>query len=324
MSEIEVRLLSKQFSYYEKQTGLGNSVKNLFHREKLYKDAVKEVSFEIQAGEMVGFIGSNGAGKTTTLKMLSGILFPTSGEARICGFVPWERKVEFKRNISIVMGQKNQLWWDLPASESFYLNKCIYEIDNKAYSQFLEELAELLDVKHLLNIQVRRLSLGERMKMELIAALIHRPRVLFLDEPTIGLDIMSQKKIRNFLKYYNEQYKSTILLTSHYMKDIEDLCRRAVVISKGAVVYDGELARINDVFRGKKLIRLQLSRQVELPVLKSFGELLETDGKSATFEVYRQNALQLTKSIQDNLPVEDFNIVDVPVEDGIAMLLQKG
>ncbi|AEY66955.1 ATP-binding cassette domain-containing protein [Clostridium sp. BNL1100] len=324
MSEIEVRLLSKQFSYYEKQTGLGNSVKNLFHREKLCKDAVKEVSFEIKAGEMVGFIGSNGAGKTTTLKMLSGILFPTSGEARICGFVPWERKVEFKRNISIVMGQKNQLWWDLPASESFYLNKCIYEMDNLAYSQFLEELAELLDVKHLLNIQVRRLSLGERMKMELIAALIHKPRVLFLDEPTIGLDIMSQKKIRSFLKYYNEQYKSTILLTSHYMKDIEDLCRRAVVISKGAVVYDGELARINDVFSGKKLVRLQLSRQVELPVLQSFGEVLETDGYSATFEVYRQNALQLTKSIQDKLPVEDFNIVDVPVEEGIAMLLQKG
>ncbi|EPR12965.1 ABC transporter ATP-binding protein [Ruminiclostridium papyrosolvens] len=324
MSEIQVRLLSKQFSYYEKQTGLGNSVKNLFHREKLYKDAVKEVSFEIQAGEMVGFIGSNGAGKTTTLKMLSGILFPTSGEARICGFVPWQRKVEFKRNISIVMGQKNQLWWDLPASESFYLNKCIYEIDTKAYSQFLEELAELLDVKHLLNIQVRRLSLGERMKMELIAALIHKPRVLFLDEPTIGLDIMSQKKIRSFLKYYNEQYKSTILLTSHYMKDIEDLCRRAVVISKGAVVYDGELARINDAFSGKKLVRLQLSRQVELPVLESFGEVLETDGYSATFEVCRQNALQLTKSIQDKLPVEDFNIVDVPVEEGIAMLLQKG
>ncbi len=324
MSEIEVRLLSKQFSYYEKQTGLGNSVKNLFHREKLCKDAVKEVSFEIKAGEMVGFIGSNGAGKTTTLKMLSGILFPTSGEARICGFVPWERKVEFKRNISIVMGQKNQLWWDLPASESFYLNKCIYEIDNMAYSQFLEELSELLDVKHLLNIQVRRLSLGERMKMELIAALIHKPRVLFLDEPTIGLDIMSQKKIRSFLKYYNEQYKATILLTSHYMKDIEDLCRRAVVISKGAVVYDGDLARINDVFSGKKLVRLQLSQQIELPVLESFGEVLETDGYSATFEVCRQNALQLTKNIQDKLPVEDFNIVDVPVEEGIAMLLQKG
>ncbi len=324
MSEIEVKLLSKQFSYYEKQTGLGNSVKNLFHREKLCKDAVKEVSFEIKAGEMVGFIGSNGAGKTTTLKMLSGILFPTSGEARICGFVPWERKVEFKRNISIVMGQKNQLWWDLPASESFYLNKCIYEIDNMAYSQFLEELSELLDVKHLLNIQVRRLSLGERMKMELIAALIHKPRVLFLDEPTIGLDIMSQKKIRSFLKYYNEQYKATILLTSHYMKDIEDLCRRAVVISKGAVVYDGDLARINDVFSGKKLVRLQLSQQVELPVLESFGEVLETDGYSATFEVCRQNALQLTKNIQDKLPVEDFNIVDVPVEEGIAMLLQKG
>ncbi|HEX2926436.1 MAG TPA: ATP-binding cassette domain-containing protein [Ruminiclostridium sp.] len=324
MSEIEVRLLSKQFSYYEKKTGLGSSVKNLFHREKLYKDAVKAISFDIQAGEMVGFIGSNGAGKTTTLKMLSGILFPTDGEARICGYIPWERKVEFKKNISIVMGQKNQLWWDLPASESFYLNKCIYEIDSNAYSKFLEELAELLDVKHLMNIQVRRLSLGERMKMELIAALIHKPRVLFLDEPTIGLDIMSQKKIRSFLKYYNEQYKATILLTSHYMKDIEDLCKRAVVINKGTVVYDGEFARINDVFSGKKLVRLQLSQQVELPVLSDFGKVLETDGYTATFEVNRQNALDLTKSIQDKLPVADFNIEDVPVEEGITMLLEKG
>jgi ABC-2 type transport system ATP-binding protein len=324
MSEIEVQLLTKQFSYYEKQVGLKSSVKNLFSRKKLYKDAVDNVSFSIDKGEVVGFIGTNGAGKTTTLKMLAGILFPTSGDAAICGYVPWERKESFKKSISIVMGQKNQLWWDLPASESFFLNKCIYEIDNKEYALFLEELAELLDVKHLLNIQVRRLSLGERMKMELIAALIHKPRVLFLDEPTIGLDIVSQKKIRSFLKYYNEQYKATILLTSHYMKDIEDLCKRSIVIKNGSIIYDGVLLGINDVFSDKKLIRVQFRQYVDASHLKEFGEVKESDGNSATLEVNRKDVLMLAKSLEDMLPVADFNIIDIPIEEGISMLFEKG
>lgn len=324
MSEIEVQLLTKQFSYYEKQVGLKSSVKNLFSRKKLYKDAVKNVSFSIEKGEVVGFIGTNGAGKTTTLKMLSGILFPTSGEATICGYVPWERKESFKKSISIVMGQKNQLWWDLPASESFFLNKCIYELDNKEYNLFLEELAELLDVKHLLNIQVRRLSLGERMKMELIAALIHKPRVLFLDEPTIGLDIVSQKKIRSFLKYYNEQYNATILLTSHYMKDIEDLCKRSIIIKSGNIIYDGELLGINDVFSDTKLVRVQFKQHLDTSYLKEFGEVKESDGNSATFEVNRKDALALAKRLEDMLPVADFNIIDIPIEDGISMLFEKG
>lgn len=323
-SEIEVRVLSKQFSYYEKQVGIKSSVKNLFSRKKLYKAAVNNVSFSIEKGEVVGFIGTNGAGKTTTLKMLSGILFPTSGDATICGYVPWERKENFKKLISIVMGQKNQLWWDLPASESFYLNKCIYEIDNKEYTLFLEELAELLDVKHLLNIQVRRLSLGERMKMELIAALIHKPRVLFLDEPTIGLDIVSQKKIRSFLKYYNDQYKATILLTSHYMKDIEDLCKRSIIIKNGEIIYDGELSGINDVFSDKKLIRVQFKQYLDASHLRDFGEIKESDGNSATFEVNRKDALLLVKSLEDMLPVADFNIIDIPIEDGVSMLFEKG
>ena len=324
MSEIEVRLLTKQFSYYEKQVGLKSSIKNLFFREKLYKDAVNKVSFSIEKGEVVAFIGTNGAGKTTTLKMLSGILYPTSGVATICGYVPWERKENFKKSISIVMGQKNQLWWDLPASESFFLNKCIYEIDQKSYSLFLEELAELLDVKHLLNIQVRRLSLGERMKMELIAALIHKPNILFLDEPTIGLDIVSQKKIRSFLKYYNEQYKATILLTSHYMKDIEDLCKRSIVINSGTIIYDGELTGINDVFSDKKLIRVQFKQYLDLSDLREFGEVKELDGNSATLEVNRKDALILAASMENKLPIADFNIIDIPVEEGISMLFEKG
>lgn len=330
MAEIHVDSLSKQFLYYEKKTGFGNSVKNLFSRKKLYKDAVKEVSFDIEKGEIVGFIGPNGAGKTTTLKILSGILYPSQGKVAICDYVPWERNKDFKRIISIVMGQKNQLWWDLPASESFYLNKCIYEIETKAYSKFLDELTELLDVKHLLNIQVRRLSLGERMKMELIAALIHKPKILFLDEPTIGLDMISQKKIRQFLKYYNEQNKTTILLTSHYMEDIEDLCKRSIIISNGQIVYDGELARINDFFSGKKLVRLQFSKQVELAVLeKLIGKVREIDGLSATFEVKCNSALDLSKYIMEKFQIPDFTIVDftiddIPIEEGITMLYEKG
>ena len=197
---ITVEHLRKEFTYYRKMTGIRGSLHNVFHRETLTKEAVRDISFSVGKGEMIGFLGPNGAGKTTTLKMLSGILYPTGGRIEVDGFVPWERKNEFKRRISIVMGQKNQLWWDLPASDSFYLNKCIFGVDDGAYRDIVTFLSELLDVKELLNVQVRRLSLGERMKMEILAALIHRPDILFLDEPTIGLDILSQKKIREFLK----------------------------------------------------------------------------------------------------------------------------
>jgi ABC-2 type transport system ATP-binding protein len=202
MPVISVSSLSKSYSYYEKKRGLGESFKNLFFRKKLFKEAVKCISFDIDSGECVGFIGPNGAGKTTTLKMLSGILYPSSGKASVLGFVPWERKKGFKMSFSLVMGQKSQLFWDLPAIESFYLNKTIYEIDDTKYKKTLGELTELLDVRDLLTIQVRRLSLGERMKMELIASLLHHPKVLLLDEPTIGLDVLSQKRVRDFFKSY--------------------------------------------------------------------------------------------------------------------------
>jgi ABC-2 type transport system ATP-binding protein len=220
---------------------------------------VRQISFQIEEGEMVGFLGPNGAGKTTTLKMLSGILHPTGGTASVLGFTPWERKKAFKMQFAIVMGQKNQLWWDLPANESLYLNKCIYEVDDRTYQATLNELTELLDVKDLLSVQVRRLSLGERMKMELIAALIHKPKLIFLDEPTIGLDILSQKKMREFFKYYNREKKATIILTSHYIADIEDLCKRSIIINQGRIVYDGDLQGVNEVFAQSKVIKLQLS-----------------------------------------------------------------
>jgi ABC-2 type transport system ATP-binding protein len=323
MMAIKVEHLSKSFDYYKKELGLKNSLKNLFFREKLTKAAVRDICFEIQAGEMVGFLGPNGAGKTTTLKMLSGILHPTAGQASVLGYTPWERKKAFKMQFAIVMGQKNQLWWDLPANESLYLNKCIYEIDDRVYRNSLAELTELLDVKELLNVQVRRLSLGERMKMELIAALIHKPRLVFLDEPTIGLDILSQKKIREFLKYYNQEKKATVVLTSHYMQDVEDLCRRAIIINQGRIVFDGDLLRVNELFAQSKIIKLQLSSRVSQAALAAFGQVKEHSDFTATLQVPRSQVKECSKAILDQLPVVDFNIEDIPVEDGIALLYQQ-
>ena len=255
MSIIHVEGLKKDFQYYKKKEGMQSSLRNLFFRKTLTKNAVNGISFDIEEGEFVGFLGPNGAGKTTTLKMLSGIMFPTDGTATVLGYVPWKREEAFKKQFSIVMGQKNQLWWDLPAIESLYLNKCIYEIDDVDYRKTLDKLSEYLDVREILNIQVRRLSLGERMKLELIASLLHHPNVIFLDEPTIGLDLVAQKTIRNFLKYYNEQEKATIILTSHYMKDIEELCKRTIVINRGTIVYDGKAADISRTLRDENLIR---------------------------------------------------------------------
>lgn len=249
MPIIEASHLSREFEYYEKETGLKGSIRNLFKREKKIRQAVTDVSFTIEPGEMVGFIGPNGAGKTTTLKMLSGILYPSAGSASVNGYVPWERKDEFKRSFSLVAGQKSQLWMDLPASDSLYLNKCIYEIPDDVYKKTVDELSDTLDVRRLLKVQVRRLSLGERMKMELIAALLHHPAVIFLDEPTIGLDILSQQSIRDYLKEYNRTSGATMVLTSHYIKDIEEMCRHTIVINHGQKVFDGSFSRPQNVER---------------------------------------------------------------------------
>lgn len=323
MAIIEVKNLSKSFDYYVKEVGIRNSLKNLFHRQMLLKEAVRDISFEIEEGEIVGFLGPNGAGKTTTLKMLSGILFPSDGNARVMGFVPWERKKEFKKQFSIIMGQRNQLWWDLPANESLYLNKCIYEIGHKEYEETVSLLTELLDVKHLLNIQVRRLSLGERMKMEIIAALLHKPKVILLDEPTIGLDIISQKNIRDFLKKYNRETKTTVMLTSHYVKDIEDLCKRAVVINKGGIVYDGSLDGINEFFVEKKILKVQSSEKVSRDYFDSMGHIREYDGFTVTLEVEKRHVNSVSKALLDTLPVVDLNIEDIPLEEGIERLYKK-
>ena len=320
---IMVENLKKEFTYYKKMTGIKGSLHNIFHRESLTKEAVRDISFSVESGEMIGFLGPNGAGKTTTLKMLSGILYPTGGRIEVDGFIPWERKNEFKRRISIVMGQKNQLWWDLPASDSFYLNKCIFGVDDGSYRDIITELSELLDVKELLNVQVRRLSLGERMKMEILAALIHRPDILFLDEPTIGLDILSQKKIREFLKIYNAQWKTTVIVTSHYMADIEALCDRAVIINQGRLVYDGKLGEVNQLLGKRKLLSVKTSCPVDMEGWRAFGMVREVSAAGAVLEVPQEKVQEVLAAILSGLQVEDFTVTEIPIEEGIARFYQK-
>ena len=323
MDIITVEHLKKEFEYYRKADGLKGSMKNLFRRETLTKEAVKDISFRVKKGEILALLGPNGAGKTTTLKVLSGILFPTAGRVEIDGFIPWERKNAFKRRFSIVMGQKNQLWWDLPASDSFYLNKCIFDVDDGEYRKTVEELAELLDVKDLMNVQVRRLSLGERMKMEILASLIHRPRILFLDEPTIGLDILSQQKIRDFLRYYNEQTKTTIILTSHYMRDIEELCSRAVIIHQGHLAHDGQPADFGHPMGDSKLLTLMGTRNLKKEQLAPYGRVRELAGARAVLEVPRPALKETASAILSTLPVQDFTVTDIPLEESIALMFQK-
>jgi ABC-2 type transport system ATP-binding protein len=245
---IEVNSLSKTFRVHEKAPGLRASVRALFKRKWKNVYALRDVSLNIDEGEIVGLVGANGAGKTTLTKLLSGVIYPTSGSAKVLGHTPWEREIAFRKQMALVMGQKNQLWWDLPAGDCFLLLKDVYEIPDAEFKSRLNETAELLEVDKLLKTQVRRLSLGERMKMELIAALLHNPRCLFLDEPTIGLDITAQRSVRRFLKEYQRLYRPVMLLTSHYMQDIAELCKRVLVIRKGEIIYDGPLAKLQSQY----------------------------------------------------------------------------
>ena len=320
MNAISVKNLNKVFTYYEKKEGFQHSLKNLLVRKQKTKEAVKNISFDIDSGDIIGFLGPNGAGKTTTLKMLSGILYPTSGEVHVLGYCPWKRQKEFKMKYSMVLGQKSQLWPDLPASETFRLNQYIYEVDERKCKMLLDELTEYLDVKHLLNVQVRRLSLGERMKLELIASLIHSPQLIFLDEPSIGLDLVSQKKIRSFIRYWNEQYKTTVMITSHYMKDIEDLCERVFVINGGEKLYDGSLSDVNYMFKDIKIVNLELSSEIDDMKLGKFGVITKKDGLNCTMEVNRENLHEFIGYVTQKLNIKDISISDIPVEKGIELL----
>lgn len=307
---ISIQNLKKYFKVYRKKPGLLGSIQSLWSREYEEVKAVDDVSFEIYPGEIVGFIGQNGAGKTTTLKVLSGLLYPTSGEVSVLGFNPWDRKPDFQRQFALVMGQKNQLWWDLPAMESFLLNKAIYEVPDAEFHKTLDKLVELLDVKDIINVQVRKLSLGQRMKCELIAALLHSPKVLFLDEPTIGLDVVMQKVLRDFIKAYNQEFKATIILTSHYMGDVKELCKRAIVIDHGQKIFDGDLQDIIDQFARNKILSLIMNDKINQKQLEKYGQLKEFEYPKATLLVPRAKAAKIAGQL-----LTDFSVADVNIEE---------
>jgi ABC-2 type transport system ATP-binding protein len=325
MSWIEVHGLTKTFRSYKKEPGFGGAVRGLFHRRYEQTVAVDQVSFAIEEGELVGFLGPNGAGKTTTLKMLAGLLHPTAGAARVLGYVPWQRDDGYRRQFALLLGQKNQLWWDLPARESLELNGKIYGIPRKKFDQTVGELTELLAVKDKLNVMVRELSLGERMKLELIAALLHQPKVLFLDEPTIGLDVVSQKIVREFLREYNAARKTTIVLTSHYMTDIQELCRRVIIIDHGKIFFDGLLSEIIDRFADFKIVTIAWLTGTRLPEVDilQFGEILEKTTNSIRLKVKRDHVIAVCKRLLDKLPVNDIDIQEVPIEDVIRQIFAR-
>ncbi len=317
-SIIQVNNLKKTFVTNQKDPGTMGALKSLISRKKSAVDAVKGVSFNIDEGELVGFLGPNGAGKTTTLKMLSGILHPTAGQAQIMGFTPWHRNVKYLNQMSIVMGQKMQLWWDLPAWDSLLLLKELYGIHD-VFESRVDELAEMLDVKHVIHTQVRRLSLGERMKCELLAALLHRPKVMFLDEPTIGLDVVSQKRIRDFLRVYNEQTKSTILLTSHYMQDVQELCDRVIIIDHGQLMFDGKLQELVDKYGQTRMLTLTFTKPVQREDIERYGDIHDFDGIRAAIETNRSETTQIAAEALNNLPIADI-LID---EEDINSIIRK-
>ncbi len=321
---ISVRHLAKHYKVHRRPPGVLAALRSLFHRNMESVVAVDDLSFEIKAGERVGFLGPNGAGKTTTLKMMAGLLHPTAGEVTVAGFTPRKRQSEFLRSIMLVAGQKQQLLWDLPPSETFELNRAIYDIPRADFKRTLDELVELLGIQELLGKPTRQLSLGERMKCELAAALLHKPKVLFLDEPTIGLDVTMQATMRAFIRAYNERFGATVILTSHYMEDVEALCPRVVVIDKGKLTYDGSLTALAHEVRPDKRITLKLSKVVERGLVESVGGRVVSFGDA---EVVLQVAAGSVKDVVGKaltaLPVQDLAVEDAPLEEVIADLFQR-
>jgi ABC-2 type transport system ATP-binding protein len=323
MPVIEIAGLAKSYRVYQKQEGLLAAVRGLFRREYRDVHAVRGIDLAVERGEFVAFLGPNGAGKTTTLKLLSGVITPSDGTARVMGHVPWRRENAYRRRFALVMGQKNQLWWDLPAQESFRLHQEIYRIAPADFERTRDELTDLLGVRQLLRQPVRELSLGERMKMELIAALLHSPEVLFLDEPTIGLDVIAQHNIQTFLRHYQQLRRITILLTSHYMKDVAALCRRVVVIAEGRIVYDGSLTGIIDRFSGYKIITLSLADEEPTNNWAQYGELIDVQAPKVRLKIDRSTVPNALASILANHTVQDVSVEDPPLEEVIAELFTQ-
>jgi ABC-2 type transport system ATP-binding protein len=323
MNEPAVRVenLIKVFDVPEREAGLKAATKSLVRRKTREVRAVDGISFEIAPGEIVGFLGPNGAGKTTTLKMLSGLLYVSGGEARVLGHVPSKRERDFLRRISLVMGNRNQLQWDLPALDSFELNRAIYRIPREDFVPMRDELVELLEIGDLVRKPIRQLSLGERMKAEIVGALLHRPQVLFLDEPTIGLDVTMQKRIRTFVADYNARHGATVLLTSHYMADVEALCKRVVVIHHGRILYDGQLTGLADQFAAYKTIGVVLENGNA--DLSRYGEVIHTDGDWITLRVPRSETSAVTSRLLADEQVLDLNVEDPPIEDVIELVFAQ-
>lgn len=322
MPIIEAQGLTKTYKVFQKKDGLLGALRGLYHREYKEVKAVDDVSFTIEPGEMVAFLGPNGAGKTTTLKMLSGLIYPTSGTAQVLDFLPWKREDEFRRKFALVMGQKNQLWWDLPAADSFQLHREIYSLPLADFEKTLADLTELLGVQKLTRQAVRELSLGERMKMELIAALLHQPEVLLLDEPTIGLDVVAQVAIQKCLREYHSQRGVTMLLTSHYMRDIEALCDRVLVITHGKLVYDGPLVGLTDRFGAEKLVKLLFDGPAPSD-LGRFGEVTKVEGPTVDLKVERTRVAEVLGAILDAYNIVDVSVQDPPLEQTIAKVFQQ-
>ena len=315
MKIIEVNHVSKSFNIVRKEEGFAGSLKSLFVRKHESITAVKDISFYVNEGEFVGFIGPNGAGKTTTIKMLSGIIYPSQGSIRVMNFIPQQLKKEFKMNFSVIMGQKNQLWWDIPAIDSFLLYKEIYQIPEKKFRNNVSELSELLQVSHVLNVPIRNLSLGERMKLEIIGALLHEPKLLFLDEPTIGLDVFSRRKIRDFLKAINKESKITIILTSHYIEDIKALCSRIIGIHKGKIIYDGPFESISQELFDSKMVTVTFEGTMSELDLEQYGQLLESNNNKLTLLIKKDMLNEFGKDMFTNRSIIDMNIEDIPVDE---------
>ncbi|MFT5087976.1 MAG: ABC-2 type transport system ATP-binding protein [Candidatus Latescibacterota bacterium] len=318
---ISVEQLSKTYEVPVREGGLGAALKSLVQRKTREVEAVKDISFVVEPGEIVGFLGPNGAGKTTTLKMLSGLLYPTNGQTRVLGYEPFRRERDFLRQITLVMGNRNQLVWDIPVLDSFERNRAIYRIDRAQYREIIDELTDLLDLGELLDKPVRNLSLGERMKCEVATALLHRPQILFLDEPTIGLDVTMQRRIRTFVAEYNKRYGATVLLTSHYMADVEALCKRVVVIHHGQLLFDGALADLVQRFSPHKTIVVELEQGS--PDLSAYGEVVESQEGRVALRVPKAETAQVTGRLLAEHPVLDLTVEDPPIEEVIEQVFAQ-
>jgi ABC-2 type transport system ATP-binding protein len=321
---IEVRELRKEYKVHRRPPGLGASLRSIFVRRHDVVKAVDGISFSVGAGERVGFLGPNGAGKTTTLKVLSGLLHPTAGKVRVAGFVPSRREVEFLKSITLVMGQKQQLLWDLPPAETFALNRAVYEIPRAEFESRVRELVDLLDIGGVVEKPTRQLSLGERMKCELAASLLHRPRVLFLDEPTIGLDVTMQGTVREFIRAYNERHGATVVLTSHYMDDVLALCPRVVVIDHGRLIYDGDLRRLSREVRPEKRVLVRLGQPVQETELARFGDVVSSLDGQAVLRVPGDEVAGVVGRLLASLPVVDLTVEEPPLEDVMKELFAAG